>query len=273
MIADFATVGVLASIDIIVRQDVDDGSTGTLILLAGLFGGGGAGYLLTQKYEVDAGAAHATTLGLLVGAANGALLVQPLLAPEYDAEDVMTLLFVGSALGTAGGFAYGQTAKLTEGQSIFLGNAMLLGSATAALGAITGSRDGEFGNWETGALAVGLDAGVLAGALLAPRLDWSRRRARIILAGTTVGALVGGLVAGLTTNKQDDEDYNGHLLAGSMTAGLWAGFALGVVMTRDSAPDARYDRSVAPAAPPAPPTSVIPFVGERQVGLLAGGTW
>jgi hypothetical protein len=40
----------------------------------------------------------------------------------------------------------------------------LLGTATAAFGAITGSRDGEFGGAENGALAVGLDGGTVAGA-------------------------------------------------------------------------------------------------------------
>ncbi len=282
MIADFAAVGTLAAIDILIRQDVEDGSAGTFILLAGLFGGGGAGYLLTQKYEVDAGAAHATTLGLIVGAANGALLVEPLLAPEYDAEDVMTLLFLGSAIGTAGGFAYGQAADLTEGQSTFLGTAVLLGSATAALGAITGSRDGEFGTWENGTLAVGLDAGLLAGALIGPSLAWSKRRARIVLAGTVVGALVGGMIAGLTTNNNDgdsdaERERNGELVAGAMTAGLWAGFGLGIVMTRDYAPDPRFDKSS--SAPTPPPTSFgastsfAPLVGERQMGLMAAGTW
>jgi hypothetical protein len=76
VIADFAVVGALAATDILLRQDIDDGSLGTFILLGGVFGGGAGGYLLTQKYEVDAGAAHATTIGLVAGAANGAFLIK-----------------------------------------------------------------------------------------------------------------------------------------------------------------------------------------------------
>ena len=46
-------------------------------------------------------------LGLLVGAANGALLIQP--TGWTDGDQVLGLLAVGGAIGAAGGFAYGQT--------------------------------------------------------------------------------------------------------------------------------------------------------------------
>jgi hypothetical protein len=276
VIADFAVVGTLAAVDILLRQDVDNGSLGTMILLGGLFGGGAGGYLLTEKYEVDAAAAHSTTIGLVVGAANGALLIKPMLEPDYAAEDVMGLLFVGSAVGATAGFIYGQKADLTDGQSTFLGNAVLLGTSTAALTAILGSKNGSYDSWENGVLAVGLDAGLLGGALLAPQLDWSKKRARVVLAGTVLGALAGGMVAGLTTKKRQDgagdEDYNGNVVAGCMTAGLWAGFGLGILATRDSDPDPQY-RGKGPATPAGPSTSFAPFVGERAMGVTAGGTW
>jgi hypothetical protein len=272
VIVDFATVGALASIDILLRQNVDDGAAGTLIMLAGIGGGGALGWLLTERYTVDAGAAHATTLGLLAGAANGALLIRP--SESYDAEDVIGLLFLGSALGSAGGFAYGQAADLTAGQSMFLGNTVLLGTATAALIGITGSRNGSFDNWENGMLALGLDAGLVGGALIAPRLDWSPRRARLVLAATALGALVGGMLPSLVTKRDEGESYNGDLIAGAMTAGLWGGFGLGIMMTRDTAPDPKYGNPRRPAAPTAGGTSYLPFVGEhRQIGLMAGGTW
>ena len=71
----------------------------------------------------------------------------------------MGLLFRGSAIGATGGFIYGHSAHLTSGQAMFVANMTLLGTATAALGAITGSRDGDFGNWENGTLALGIDGG------------------------------------------------------------------------------------------------------------------
>jgi len=273
VILDFAVVGALASIDILVRQDVNNGGTGTLIMLSGVGGGGALGWLLSDRYEVDPGAAHLTTIGLLAGAANGALLIRPTRA--YGAEDVMALLFFGSAIGTTGGFIYGQKADLTSGQSTFLGNAVLLGTATAALTGILGSQNGEYNNWENGTLAIGLDAGLVGGALIAPTLDWSPRRARLVLATTTLGALLGGMIPSLVTKRRDGESYNGDLIAGAMTAGLWAGFGLGIMMTSDSAPDPRYRRpGGAYTVKSARTTSYLPFVGDQgQIGLMAGGTW
>jgi hypothetical protein len=284
VIGDFAAVGALASIDILIRQDVEHSGAATAILLAGLGGGGALGWLLTEKYTVEAGAAHATTIGLLAGVSNAALLIRP--TETYDAEDVMALLFFGSAIGAGGGFAYGQAADLTAGQATFLGNAVLLGTATAALVGIAGSRNGDYDNWENGTLALGLDAGLVAGALLAPSLDWSPRRAKAVFAATLLGALVGGMIPSLVTEKDADDDYNGDLIAGAMTAGLWGGFGLGILMTRDSSPDPKYLKAPGGAAPTARSaraaklaqrgsgTSYLPFVGDRgQLGLMAGGTW
>jgi hypothetical protein len=273
VIANFAAVGTLASIDIMIRQDIQDGATGTLVLLAGLVGGGGVGWLLTDKYNVDAGAAHATTIGLLAGAANGALLIEPTKA--YDAEDVVALLFFGSAVGAVGGFAYGMNADLTSGQTTFLANAVLLGSATAALGAIASSRDGDFGNFENGTLAIGLDVGLIGGALIAPKLNWSPKRAKQIFAASTLGLLVGGATPGLFTTRNEGDDYNGDLIAGCMTAGMWGGFILGIVMTGDQAPDPKYDpRFQKKTAPKGMNTMLSPWSSKNGgMGLMASGMW
>jgi hypothetical protein len=267
VIVDFAAVGALAVGEVLVRQHVTDGSAGTFLLFAGLAGGGATGWLLTDAYPVDAGAAHATTLGLLVGTANGALLIQP--TQGTDPDQVFGLLLLGSAVGTAGGFLYGQTADLTSGQSTFIGNLALLGSATAAFAAIAGSRDGRFGGWEDGALALGLDAGVLGGALIAPSLDWSPRRSKVVLATTALGALVGGLMSSLTTSARNSDSTNGDLVAGCMTGGMWGGFGLGILMTQGADPDVRFNRPT-----PGSSVTVAPFAGDRgQVGVMAAGSW
>ncbi|MBL9014086.1 MAG: hypothetical protein JNL83_07910 [Myxococcales bacterium] len=274
VIGNFAAIGVLAGIDIILRQDVDNGGTGTMILLGSTFAGGAGGWLLTQQFEVDGGTAHATTLGLLVGAANGALLIEP--TGWERPESVMGLLFFGSGIGAGLGFIYGMNADLTRGQATFVGNMTLLGTATAAFTAIAGSRDGEFGAWENGTLALGLDAGVVAGALIAPRLDWSARRSKIVFAATGVGALLGGMVAGLTTSKTNetaDREESGDLVTTCMTAGMWGGFVIGILMTRDSTPDPRYLRPNGGGGGGVP-TSYAPWIGrDGQLGVMAGGTW
>jgi hypothetical protein len=277
VIADFAIVGTLGAIDVLARQEVENPNAISFTVLAGLAGGGGIGYLLTQKYKVDSGAAHSTTLGMALGIANGALLIEP--TGWTRSESVLNLLFLGSAIGATGGFIYGQSAKLTSGQSMFVANLTLLGTATAALGAISGSTDGEFGNPENVALTVGIDGGAILGAVIAPHLDWSPKRARTVFAASVIGAFVGGMFAGLLAKPADGgaSDANGNIVTGTMTAGMWGGFGLGIMMTRDTNPDPKFTQPTQPNATSrtgGAPTAIAPWIGEHgRVGLLTGGSF
>jgi hypothetical protein len=113
--------------------------------------------------------------------------------------------------------------------------------------------------------------------VVAPALDWSPHRAKIVLAGTLVGAFVGGMMGGLLAPVRQGETRsdNGDIVAASMTAGLWGGFGLGVMMTRDSAPDPRFAQPSAPATPTAAATtSFVPWIGQQgQLGVMAGGAF
>ncbi|HEY6037987.1 MAG TPA: hypothetical protein VIV58_27090 [Kofleriaceae bacterium] len=273
VMADFATVGVLAATDLAVRQDITNGNAITLLILGGLAGGGGVGYLLTQKYNIDAGAAHATTIGMMLGIANGALLIQP--TDYHDASSIMGLLTLGSVAGAAGGFIYGQNAELTDGQSLFVANLMLLGSSTALLTAVTANRDGNYGGFENTTLALGLDGGAVVGALVAPHLDWSPRRAKVVFASTFVGALVGGLLAGSIAKPSNTSGENASIVTGAMTAGLWGGFGLGILMTRDQGADPKYTHAASGgSAKKGTQTSFAPWVGANgQLGVMSGGTF
>jgi hypothetical protein len=231
VIADFAVVGTFASLNVLARQDFENGNAVGFLLVAGTVGGGAVGYMLTNKFPVDGGVGHATTLGLTLGVANGALLIEP--TGWEETSSVLNLMFLGSAAGATAGFIYGQAARPTSGQSLFITNLALLGSATAALGAISASSDGQYGGWENGTLALGLDGGVVAGALIAPSLDWSAKRAKIVLASTAIGALAGGTFAGTLANNQgESRTDNGDVVTGAMTAGLWGGFVLGMLITK-----------------------------------------
>jgi len=214
---------------------------------------------------------HATTIGMMLGIANGALLIQPTKADQSDS--VMGLLTLGAAVGTVGGFVYGQNADLTSGQSTFLANMVLLGVSTAAMGSILASTDGKYGSPENTALLLGTDGAAVAGALIAPHLDWSAYRAKFVLAGTIIGAFAGGLVAGLATKQQMNSDgttndANGDVVTASMTAGLWGGFALAILMSKDELPDYRYQKKPTPASN----TVTTPWVGPHgSVGVMTGG--
>jgi len=255
-----------------VRQDINDGNGVSLLVAGGVAGGGGVGYLLTQKFHVTAGAAHSTTIGLTLGVANGALLIQP--SNYHDAASVMGLLTLGSAVGAAGGFIYGQSADLTNGQALFVGNLMLMGSSTALLAAVTGNRDGNYGGFENTTLAIGLDGGAIVGAVVAPHLDWSPKRAKLVFASTFIGALAGGLVAGTIAQPRNGSatDENPSIVTGAMTAGLWGGFGLGILLTRELPPDSNY--LSASARGDGSSTSFAPMIGPNgQLGVMSGGTF
>ncbi len=210
-----------------------------------------------------------TTLGLALGAANAALLVEPTGADS--ATSVIGLLTAGTAIGATAGFFYGHAADLTSGQSLFVANLTLLGAGTAAFTAIEGSRDGKFGGWEDATLAIGIDGGAAIGAIVAPSLNWSPHRSRLVAAATCVGAFIGGSLVALldTPQNQHASDASGDVVAAGMVAGMWGGFGLGILMTHDDPPDLRYAQ---PTQPGAASATVMPWIGQNgQLGMMAGG--
>lgn len=272
LVADFAAVGVLATVAALDARDYDDKNSGTLLVMGGLAGGGAIGWLAADKLHVTRGEAHAATMGLGLGAANGALLLVPLHADD-ETDQVLATLAVSSGIGVIGGLAVGKKLHLTEGQTMFAGTVALLGIGTSAItAALIDNDDGEADGGEMGTLAIGLDAGAIAGLAIAPKISWSKRRAKYVgvasLAGCFVGSMIGALAA---TDKQSDgtRDTDPDVAATGLLVGMWGGFAAGIALTGDFAPD----RSQTAGTPPTAPTSLVPFVGpQREVGVtLAGG--
>jgi hypothetical protein len=60
-----------------------------------------------------------------------------------------------------------------------------------------------------------------------------------------------------------------------MTAGLWGGFGLGILMTRDQAADPKYVHAASGgSAKKGAQTSFAPWVGANgQLGVMSGGTF
>ena len=141
-----------------------------------------------------------------------------------------------------------------------------------------------FGNFENGTLAIGLDVGLVGGALIAPKLNWSSKRSKQIFAASTLGLLIGGATPGLFTkrnsNDPGDDDYNGDLIAGCMTASMWGGFILGIAMTGDQEPDPKFNKPKAKTAAKtkgvnamvSPWTPKAP-TGQTGMGVMTSGTW
>ncbi len=258
VIADFAIVGGLVSTDILIKDSFANNSANTFLVLAGIGAGGGLGYLLTEKYPVDAAVARSTTTGLLLGVANGALLIQP--TGANDAASVMGLIVAGSALGAAGGFIYGENTHLTSGQMLFVENMILLGAATSL---ISISIQNTYGSAENTSMLLGIDGAAVLGAVLAPGIKWSPHRARLVFAGTLIGAFLGGSIVALATNQQNQTNGgDANVLAGRPASppGCGVASACRSWMTKDELNDPRYAPVPMPGA--APPT-IAPWAGPQ----------
>src|SRR6185312_2951829 len=171
---------------------------------------------------------------------------------------VLGLLLAGGAVGAAGGFVYGENASLTPGQSTFITNTTMMGTMASLNVIIAKSR---FDGVSDASLAIGIDGGLLAGALIAPHLDWSPRRSGLVFASSFVGSLVGLLVGGLATRPSNGgtTDANGKITLALATGGMFVGFGLGAYMTHDMAPDP----VLAPHAAAPGATTMMPFMGDH----------
>lgn len=276
MVCDFGAVGLLAGITIDVRG-VHDSSLGTMVVLGSTAGGGALGWLLADRFQATRGDAYLTTLGLTVGAANGALLLQPTHNTD-DAEQVLGVLTLSSAVGATAGFAASRGEKLTAGQSIFATNVTFLGFGSAALIASIMDNNNRLDNSEISALAIGLDGGAAAGLILAPKVQWSQRRANVVGMGTLVGTFVGGMVAGLAAPRSKNADgststeFDPNFVSTSLLVGAWAGFGASIYLTNDMPPDPQFDPRYQ-KVPASPPVSVMPFVRGDGFGAAVGGSW
>jgi hypothetical protein len=276
MTADFGAIGLLAGITIDTRG-VHDSSLGTMVILGSTAGGGAVGYLLADKFQATRGDAYLTTLGLTVGMANGALLLRPLHDTD-TAEQVLGVLTLSSALGATAGFAASRGEKLTPGQALFATDLTYLGVGSAALIASLEDRNGKLDNGELATLAIGLDGGALAGLLIAPRVDWSQHRARMVGVGTLAGTFLGGMVAGLAaphTKNADGStstDFDPDYVATALLLGAWGGFGASIYLTRDTPPDPKLDPRYQ-AAGANPPVTVMPFVRGDGFGAAVSGAF
>jgi hypothetical protein len=270
IIADFAGLGVLSSITLLVVRDYDDPGTGTLLVIGGALGGGGIGWMISQKLEPSRAVGHATSAGLMLGVLNGALLLDPLEKTDSGAE-VLPVLLLGATTGTVAGLALGHSLDLTEGQSLFATNLALLGFGTAALtGALLDDNgDGEVDPSAMISMTVGLDAGAVGGLLLAKKIKWSRGRARFVTAASVVGFFIGGMVGSLLATDKDpvtgESRTNADIAATGMLIGMWGGFGGGIALSADWAPDPRF------SAPAQPTVTAAPMVGDQAYGLSVSG--
>ena len=266
--ADFALLGLLGSITVIDANNLGDEGTGTLMIMGGAFAGGATGFLLAEKLKPTRADGHAASMGMSLGLANAALLLVPMDLTD-SSEEVLPALLVGGTVGAVGGLALSRGLELTSGQVMFATNLALLGFGTSALAGALLDDDGEFDNGEMSALTLGLDGGALAGVLLAPKITWSAKRARVVGVASMAGFFAGSLAGAAFVDKNADGssgDPDPDAVAVGVLAGMWGGFLLGVKLTDEYATDPKFF----PKQPP--PVTIAPMVSGGQLGVaIAGG--
>ncbi len=230
--------GLYAGVVLIDVLDLDEVRpvVGTLLLTTGA--GFTASLYASRGLGLRAADGEAYSLGVIWGAASGGLL-----AAAFEFEDSATAQATVLAGGIIGGFtslALSRTVLPTRGQVGVISTAMPVGFATAMLSTVF-LQDS---NLQFRSVALmwfgGLQAGTIAGVMLAPDLNWSASRARLTLLGGGLGGLVGWGVAALATGTSGDGNTTSKIWAGSAMAGLWGGIALGAWLTDDMAPDPNW---------------------------------
>lgn len=246
-----------------------DSYQGPRVPVALVVGGGLAGALGgiygTRPYRISAGAGQSMTTGMVLALGNTLLLAGPL--GFYDSNTPKGLVNFGFSTiagGGALGLTLGQRLRPTQGQAMFVYSAGAISMlSTLALIGIVHPSSSDLNTLLT-ILAVALDTGAVAGGVLAPRLDWSPSRVRLINLSGFLGALAGGAIAGVILSNNGG-DTSKRVGVGLVLAGGWTGLWLGHGLTDELGPDPAWRRRESAE------TALVPFVTRDAAGLgLAG---
>lgn len=253
----------------------------------GLLLGGPTGFLagraLANSLDLTAGQARAITLGGTWGTWQGFgwrevfdLGVEQVCQPDflgdeycYDFEDSSEETFAAMIAGGLGGIAIGtllSRREMTPGTASAVNFASLWGSwFGVAGGTLLDLEDDDL----LAATLVGGDVALIAAAVLAPRWNVSRSRARLVSIAGVLGGLAG---AGIDLLAKPDD---GKVAIGIPLAGSILGLGIGVATTRggsdgtamlpDGAPDGallRLQDGRLSFGAPLPAPTLVPLYGR-----------
>ena len=194
-----------------------------LVLLGGV--AGALGSVGATSGGIEPGRRGAIDSGVTWGAFNGAMA---LVIAEPDEPASIGGVMLGAQLtGLLVGDLVWRAARPTEGQ-VALSNTFAIWSGVgAALGLVALEVDPTADAIGTTLLAA-VDAGLIAGSLVATRAPMSRGRTLLIDSGGIVGGLVGGGSAVLI----EGDDTRPEVAAGAALAGLAVGLAAAAYLSR-----------------------------------------
>ncbi len=200
----------------LILADADEPAPYGLALIAGPLGGLAGSMSLTQNLKLNDGQASLINLGGAWGIwqATGAAIIA-----DADEKAVVGASMAGGLIGLAlsGSIVHGR--DITPGDATMINFGGIWGTWFALCGAMAADVEDEH-NLLASAM-IGGDTGLLAMAILSPKLNMSRARARLINIGGIVGTLYG-----LGTNillEVDSERTAWNVMGVGSVLGLVAG--------------------------------------------------
>ena len=253
-LAFFATIyGIWTGVATGILADADDARVYLALALAGGAGGLTLAILPTRHAPMPEGRAQVIESAAIWGSLNGGLIAALADAGERGV--------VGATLGT-GLASLGTAVLLTRERSPSSGDVALTNSG-GIWGLVTGGLtlailEDASATTAQGVLLAGADAGLLAMALVARKVDMSRGRSLLIDAGGLLGALAGASIPAFANSE------NGPAIGASGLAGMATGLAIATYVTRDWDEDRDEPRAARGAM-------AVPMLARLESGGFSAG--
>ena len=240
----------------------DQGNVSGGAVVVGLLGAGagvGLSYWLTGRSPMTAGQDAAVVSGATWGAFDIGLLGDVFTGTSSEDNDVWKYVAAGGLIGVGGGAVYARMAQPSGGQVAFINSLAAYGAGAGLLFGV--AIDPPHGEAYSLNATLGSAAGLVAGAVLAPRLRAiSRKRTLLVDAGAVVGAAAPWVL--LYPLIQDGSSNNDEQVSGLLSALTLGGGAVAAwFLTRGvdpAVPAPEGEEAAGSAAPPA--------LAQRDVG-------
>jgi hypothetical protein len=250
--------GVLGFVGGMGIADPDEDGAALLGLLGGA-GGIGAAYWASNRWDLSKGDIMAVESAGTWGAIEAAFLFHAMSGSDYDYESVdgFRSAAVGGAVGTAGGVLWARRADPKPGDIAFVNSLGLYGGAAGLLFGLTLDPP-EPEAYSVNAM-IASSAGLVAGFLLADRVETSRRRMLKVDVGAAIGAgAPWALLYPLIEDENSNDDEQLVSLVSILTMG--GGAYLAWRFTSDDTDE---------EGEPEPEAAAVPAVARRD----SNGQW
>jgi hypothetical protein len=257
-----------------VRTEPDSAAGAILPALAFAGVAAGAVAFADSRDALAYGVPQSITTGLTLGLAEGVAWAvwnqsRVSVADEWEEKTLATVIWGAASLGAVAGGAVGALAGTTPGRASLVGSSGIWTGVLAGLTAasVSGDAADQRDDYALISGAVGLNAGAIAGALLAGPVSPSVARVRFMdLGGIGGGLLAGGIYVSATDGFKERRDGQERGLYAVTALGIAGGLGLATFLTRGMPDDrgaATRDASALRAD-----VSLMPVAGGMALGAV-----